>query len=134
MNENLIKDLKEEHTRIAKALNEVVLLGISSKEGQEKLMKAKNMLLQHLQKEDTFLYPKLEEAAKKDDSIKRTLDSYAKDMEGISKAALDFFDKYKDGGEGLEFAKEFGHLFSALSIRIRREETHLYRIYEQLIS
>ncbi len=132
MSGNLIEDLKAEHVRIAKTLNEVVLLGISSQEGQEKLMNAKNMLLQHLNKEDTFLYPKLEQAAKEDSNIRRTLDSFAKDMEGISKAALDFFSKYEGGGKGLEFVKDFGHLFSVLSMRIRREETHLYKVYEQL--
>jgi len=129
---NLIEDLKSEHTKIAEALNEVVHLGIGNHEGQEKLMNAKNMLLLHLQKEDTFLYPKLDQAAQDDEQIKHTLDSFARDMDGISKVALEFFAKYENGGEGIEFAKDFGHLFSALSMRIRREENHLYKIYEDL--
>ncbi|NPA36668.1 MAG: hemerythrin domain-containing protein [Chlorobi bacterium] len=130
--ENLTKTLKEEHKQIAETLNHVVNIGIGSHEGQEELLKAKNMLLQHLKKEDTFLYPRLREAAKDNEKIQHVLDSFAKDMDEISNAALKFFEKYEGGGEGIEFAKDFGHLFSALSLRIRREETHLYKIYEQL--
>jgi len=129
MTNNLIEDLKIEHAKIAKALNEVVSIGIGSEEGREKLMNAKEMLLQHLQKEDKYLYPILEEAAKEDRQIRHTLDSFAKDMEAISKLALDFFEKYEKGGGGLEFAKEFGHLYTSLSMRIRREENYLYKIF-----
>jgi len=129
MTNNLIEDLKIEHAKIAKALNEVVSIGIGSDEGREKLMNAKEMLLQHLQKEDKYLYPILEEAAKEDRQIRHTLDSFAKDMEAISKLALDFFEKYEKGGGGLEFAKEFGHLYTSLSMRIRREENYLYKIF-----
>jgi hemerythrin-like domain-containing protein len=134
MIDNLTKTLKEEHKKIADALNRVVHLGIGTHEGQAELMKAKDLLLSHLQKEDKLLYPVLQKAAKEDSQIKLMLESFAKDMEGISQAALDFFSKYEKGGEGLEFAKDFGHLFSALSLRIRREETRLYRIYEEITS
>jgi len=129
MTNNLIEDLKIEHVKITKALNEVVSIGIGNEEGRQKLMNAKDMLLQHLQKEDEFLYPILEEAAKEDRQIRHTLDSFAKDMEAITKIALDFFEKYEKGGGGLEFAKEFGHLYTSLSMRIRREENYLYKIF-----
>jgi rubrerythrin len=129
---NLIEELKFEHAKITKALNEVVSIGIGTDEGKEKLMKAKTMLLQHLQKEDEHLYPKLEKAAEEDSQIRHTLESFAKDMEAISKFALDFFEKYEKGGEGLEFAKEFGHLYTSLSMRIRREENYLYKIFSEL--
>ena len=132
INNNLTKELKNEHAEIAQALNKVVKLGIGNKEGQKELMNAKSMLLRHLQKEDTFLYPKLAQAAQNDEKIKRSLNSFARDMNGISKAALSFFEKYQNGGKGIEFARDFGHLFSVMSLRIRKEETYLYKLYDNL--
>ena len=82
------------------------------------LLAAKSGLLAHLKKEDTQLYPVLNEAAESDANLKRTLDMLAKDMEGISKAALEFFEKYSEGGSGLEFTKDFGHLYATISLRI----------------
>jgi hemerythrin-like domain-containing protein len=132
MTTNLIEDLKIEHAKIAKALNEVISIGLSNEEGRKKLMDAKEMLMQHLEKEDKYLYPVLEEAAKEDRQIKHTLDSFLKDMEAITKLALDFFEKYEKGGGGLEFANDFGHLYTSLSMRIRREENYLYKIFSTL--
>jgi len=133
INSSLIEELKIEHARITKALNEIITVGIGSQEGREKLMNAKNMLLQHLQKEDTDFYPKLEEAAREDGQIRHTLDSFAKDMEAITKLAMDFFSKYeKEREKGADFAKEFGRLYNSLSLRIRREENYLYKIFNDL--
>ena len=129
----LVNELKAEHQILVKVLGEVKELGISSEEGQQKLMAAKDGLLAHLGKEDAQLYPKLKEKALSDQSLQTTLDTFAKDMEGISKAALDFFDKYHDGGSSIEFAKDFGALFGALGNRIRKEEAILYEEFNKLV-
>lgn len=62
-----------------------------------------------------------------------TLDTYADEMNNISKAALDFFDTYVSGGDGLKFEKDFGHLFGLLASRIRKEEAIIYAKYDELI-
>lgn len=123
---NLIDDLKNEYLQIAAALNRVNELGIYSMEGQKLLLESKKFLLAHLHKEDVEFYPVLEKAAQKNDTLQRMLDSFAKDMDSISKSALDFFEKYSSGGSGLDFARDFGRLFSSLQIRIGREERILY--------
>ncbi|MBI5626215.1 MAG: hemerythrin domain-containing protein [Nitrosomonadales bacterium] len=128
----LIIELKKEHEVIANILGEASKLGITSKEGQMKLMDAKKGLLAHLKKEDDQLYPVLKKAAQNDQNLGRTLDFYAKDMEGISKAAVAFFNKYAQGGSGMEFAKDIGGLFSTLKSRIRKEEDVLYKEYDRL--
>ncbi len=128
----LIRQLKHDHTLITTTLEEVKNLGIGTKQGQEKLLFAKDRLLSHLQKEDQQLYPALETRAKQDPSLKRNLEMYSKDMTGISKTALDFFEKYTFGGSGLEFAKDFGRLSASLSMRIYKEETYLYKTYETI--
>ena len=128
----LIDELKKEHTRITTTLNKVEKIGAFSKKGQEVLLSAKSTLLSHLKKEDEQLYPVLRESAKKDTALKRTLDMFAKDMEKISKSVLEFFDKYSEGGSGMEFAVDYGRFFAALSSRIRREEDILYAKYNEI--
>ncbi len=128
----LVDELKRDHSVIAETLNKVKSLGITSEEGQNTLLTAKSGLLAHLRKEDTQLYPVLNNAAESDATLKQTLVMFAKDMEGISKAALEFFEKYSTGGSGMEFAKDFGSLIAALSQRIGKEENTIYAKYDEL--
>ena len=129
---NLIDELKGEHGAIVNMLNKVRELGIGSKEGQDRLMSAKASLLAHLAKEDQKLYPVLSEGAKKDQHLKGLMETFAMDMDEISKSALEFFNKYAFGGSGVEFAKEFGRLFVVLGSRIQKEESMLYKEYDKL--
>lgn len=129
---DLIDKLKKEHNILVEALDSMTRLGVTSKEGQEKLYSAKEALLAHLNLEDKELYPVLRKAAESDDSVRSTLDIFAKDMEEISKTALSFFSKYSQGGDSLEFAKELGRLIGALKNRIGREEDILYAQFDKL--
>lgn len=128
----LVDELKSEHANLVNVLNEVKKLGITSNEGQQLLKSAKNGLIAHLQKEDRELYPQLRNAAKTDADLERTLRMFAQDMEGITTLALDFFNKYENGGSGIEFAKDFGRLFAMLGNRIGKEENILYAKYNEL--
>ncbi|WDE04368.1 hemerythrin domain-containing protein [Thalassomonas viridans] len=128
----LIKELTAEHVEITMALNKAKQLGIQSPRGREALLAVKKGLLAHLEKEDRLLYPALNRAAQSNSSLKRTLDVFAADMDKVSASALAFFDKYADGGSGIEFAKEFGGLFATLSQRIRKEETILYKKFDEV--
>lgn len=128
----LIDELKREHSQIVDVLNEVKGKDIRLKETQEKLLSAKAGLLTHLKKEDEELYPVLKKSAEKDKNLQQTLDMFAKDMEGISRFALEFFDKYSKGGSGIKFAQDFGRLTATLGGRIRKEENILFAEYEKL--
>ncbi len=129
----LINQLKKEHGQIAEVLGKVNSLGISNPEAQKLLLKAKSGLLAHLKTEDEKLYPVLRKEAESNPQLKRTLDHFAKDMEAISKVALDFFEKYANGGKGFEFGKDFGRLFSSLSNRISKEESIIYQKYNEIM-
>ncbi len=131
---DLVAELKKEHAALIAILGEVKAKGVGSKEGQQKLDLAKKGLLGHLRKEDERLYPALQKAAQGDEKIKRMLDGFAAEMAEVSKAALAFFEKYATGGDGIEFARDFGRLSGALSARIRKEETVLYAEYQRLCS
>jgi hypothetical protein len=128
----LVEELKSDHKVIAATLNKVSGLGISSPEGQKTLLAAKSGLLAHLKKEDGHLYPVLKNAANVDTELKRMLDTFAKDMVVVSMSALEFFDKYARGGDGLTFARDFGRLYATLSQRISREENVLYKKFDEI--
>ena len=131
---DLIETLKKEHQQIIAAITKVNELGIYSEKGQNLLSDSKNVLLAHLHREDTEFYPVLHKAAQTDEALKSTLDHFAKDMYVISKSALTFFEKYSSGGSGLEFARDFGRLFSTLQMRIGMEERILYVEYLKLLN
>ncbi|MBE7413235.1 MAG: hemerythrin domain-containing protein [Leptospiraceae bacterium] len=125
----LIDDLKKKHVELANIFLKIKELGISSKEGQEKLLSAKEELLAHLKYEDEHLYPFLRKEAEKDGGLRNLLETFAKDMDRISKSALDFFAKYSNGGSTSEFAKEIVILMSSISKRNKLEEHFLYPEY-----
>jgi len=127
----LIDKFKNDHKTLVSVLEDVRRLGVTP-EGLNKLKGAKAALVAHLKHEDTDLYPTLRKAAAADAALKTMLDTFAKEMEGITKFALDFFAKYENGGNGVEFAKDFGKLLGELGNRIRREETLLYEAYEKV--
>ncbi len=127
----LVQELKQDHEKLAQVLSAALSKG-PTKEGLQLLTTSKAALLAHLKKEDTFLYPELKKAALNDKNLKMTLDSFASDMEKVSKAAIDFFNKWEKGGDGIEFAKDVGTLISVLRSRIHREESNLYPEFDRV--
>ncbi|OBQ46627.1 hemerythrin domain-containing protein [Halodesulfovibrio spirochaetisodalis] len=128
----LIRTLVAEHGKILSAFGEVEKLGISSEEGQRKLLSIKGALVSHLEKEDKELYPVLKKEGEADATLNRLLNMYLSEMDKITADVLQFFEKYANGGSGLEFAKDYGRLMGILSSRMRKEETTLYKKYEAL--
>ncbi|MDD9877981.1 MAG: hemerythrin domain-containing protein [Magnetovibrio sp.] len=128
----LVDALKAEHANIARILGRVVELGIETEEGRKTLMAAKTGLLAHLEREDKHLYPVLLEAARDDDIIADALGFLHEDIVGVSEAALRFFDKYGDGPPGDEFADDFQALAGALTQRIQKEESVIYKMAENI--
>ena len=128
----LIEELKREHSEIVAMLNEVEGLEILSKEGQSKLMPAKERFLTHLKKEDEQFYPVLRKDAENNKQLESALDLCALDMENVPRIALEFFDKYYGGVIDEDFQREFERFFAAINKRIEAEEDILYDEYESM--
>jgi hypothetical protein len=60
----MIESSKREHSEILDVLNKIDKLGVSSKEGQETLLLAKELIFTHMDKENREFYPKIKEAKK----------------------------------------------------------------------
>jgi hypothetical protein len=130
----LVAKLKQDHNIIVAALAELKSMGATHPDFTKKLLKAKAALLSHLKLEDAELYPALQKAAETDLKVRATLEVLAIDLAGIAKAAMQFFDKYEKVAPPNEFLKDFSDLHSALALRIRREESTLYTLFDELES
>jgi iron-sulfur cluster repair protein YtfE (RIC family) len=133
MNSRLIEELKQDHIVIKEVVEKIGRVGIFSDEGQKTLLISKSELLKHLEREDKELYPVLYREAESNETLKQTLNLFASEMDKISQAAMEFFEKYSHKDTGLDFAKDFGRLTAMLTTRIRREENIIYREYDKLM-
>ena len=128
----LIEEFKREHSEIVAILNEAKELGILSKEGQVKLMSVKASLLEHLWNENERLYSVLWKEAEREKDLKELLDLFAIGMEGVSKIAQRFFDKFYEGTLDKNFQNEFEEFYAAINKRIKNEEEILYNEFEKI--
>lgn len=122
----LIRELRSDHARMLATLDRIKAAGVTSEEGQRLLREGKDLLLTHLRKEDERFYPVLHRAAQEDPALRRRLEAFAEDMREVSRNAIDFFDRYAQGGSGLGFARDFGRLYATLRQRQEKEERLLY--------
>ncbi|MCP4700383.1 MAG: hemerythrin domain-containing protein [Gammaproteobacteria bacterium] len=127
----LIEELKAEHTVIIDMFSGLKSLDVMTKEGQIKLLEVKTVFFAHIRKEETKLYPVAKNAAKGDEAFKRKLARIEREEAETSRCALDFFEKYSDGGSKTEFAKESARLYRMIVHRIRNEESTLFKVYKK---
>ena len=123
----LIEELKSEHKDILDILDQAKIQGIASRAGQEKLISARDLLTAHIRKEDEKYYPELRRAAGNNEDLKIIMDYFVRDMEDVSKKAMQLFDKYAHGGDEEAFAGEIKLLYMMLKDRIRTEEETLFK-------
>ncbi|OSS41794.1 Hemerythrin HHE cation binding domain protein [Desulfurella amilsii] len=126
----LIDELLQEHKKLFSLLDE--LRNIGRKEVKEKLFESKNLFLSHLDKEDRLLYSKFDEAKNLGVNVEENVLKFKKEMEDISKDVVNFFDTYKAGiADNIQFAGDFGKIYSMIKIRMTKEEIQLYPVYEK---
>jgi len=130
----LISELKQEHNEIANLFNTIVKLGATSNKGLDIVKKSKIKLLEHLEKEDKYLYPPLYEKAQKDVLLRNTLKNFGEELEVVTQSVLNFYSKYSNlrSINKQEFIEDMSALNISLKGRIMKEEYSLYRAYEKL--
>jgi hypothetical protein len=134
---SLTKKLKNEHVQIVDALRGIqsnIIKGSSNSEFNlgKSVVAAKAALFAHLKHEEVELYPVLRKAAETDEEIRTTLKVLASNMEGVAKAAVEFFDKHESGSDPKACLADLAKLMAALGTRVRREEESLYSIYDRV--
>jgi hypothetical protein len=128
----LLEELKNDHRIILDILDQIKIVGISSKVGQVKLLSAKALLIAHMKKEDEDFYSAFQKAAETNDALKRTVAYFIEDMESVSEKALRVFDKLALAASDEDIAGDLKLLYVTLKDRIRIEEDILFKKYERL--
>lgn len=125
----LIDTLKNQHSKILSTLKSAQDLKINTPEGRELLINGKDLILNHLEKEDLELYPKLSE----NEETKQISHSFSGDMKKLIPLVLDFFEKAENNDYSIETAALLGKVYANLKFRIEMEEKILYPAYEEII-
>jgi hypothetical protein len=115
----LVETLKKQHTAIIETLAKAKTSGLVTAEGYQHLSVAN---------------PRLKQLAETDPNLHSTLDLFARDMERVTALAIQFFDKYDKVSTNNDFIQDVGTLIALLNFRISREETLLYKEYENRIA
>jgi len=123
----LIPSLLHDHAQMRELLESVRRQGISTAEGQRLLRRARQLIVAHLQREDTLLYPALRGC----EDTQALADTYASEMQELSREILAFFDGMEGEHDELVFARGFGKVLGALNKRWTREEVRLYPAYDR---
>ncbi|SDD10792.1 hemerythrin domain-containing protein [Paraburkholderia lycopersici] len=123
---SIVTTLKHEHQEIFKLLEKVQTLGLSD-EGRKYLKQARSLVVGHLAREDSKLYPQM--LAR--DQTRELAASFASEMKNISKETLSFFDALERGESGLDFARQMGGAIAHLRQRMTREEVRLYPAFDR---
>lgn len=129
---DLVRSLKREHEQLKDLLDRVKILGIGTEEGRRTLRAARQVFLDHIAHEDREFYPAFLAVSAGKPDAERMAAQFAAEMTAVSKEILAFFDRYKNGGSGLEYARDFGRLSAALFLRWSKEESILYTRYAEL--
>lgn len=128
----LVETLKQEHANIGKIMGMVQDHGIGTEAGRRALLSAKIGLLSHLSREDGHLYPALAKPAEDDPLIADALDFFLEDIAVDSEKALRFFEKYESADSEADFSTDFEELVGLLTQRVRKEESVIFKMYDQL--
>ena len=132
---NLIERFKNEHKKILEIFRHIKQVRINDPSSVKIILSAKNIFLNHLEKEDELLYPLLKQQNIKDADKIEIIDYYIAEMVNASKHVTEFFNQYDsvsvDKNQEV-FLKDFDKIFSLLVNRIEREETELFILCNQI--
>jgi len=128
----IVSRLKHDHAELRAVLERVRQEGIGTETGRQTLLAARALFVDHIQREDREFYPDFKRLAHDRGAQAETADHFADEMGDLGGQVLGFFDKYKDGGSGMEFARDFGRMHAMLNARLRKEEGILYAKFEEM--
>ena len=127
-----IDSLREEHTAIKESLIKISAMDLSSKEARLQLLIIKEVFINHLQKEDDEMYPRLKAASSSDEQLMSILKYMEDEIKLISQFVFIFFDKFSKKATPAGFDREFSLICSTLIKRIEKEEEVFFPEYEKI--
>lgn len=137
MKPQLIQQLENEHQAIIKYLDDLKTPYSQIKTKQDSFLAMKNLLLKHLDKENTELYPIL----LKNEKTSIIARSFSSGMTTLAEEIMKFINEYENDFSpkttesqhtGFEYAKQLGRITGLLKNRISNEEKVLYAEYANI--
>ena len=129
---DIVKQLKSEHAHIVNAFKEIRDMGSLSKAALIRLLKARDLLISHIEREDKELYPALRKVAEQDPKVKATLDKLEREMVIVSRVVSQFFNTCKKEGHSLALEGSVPLLCTTVLNRIEKEERLLLPLYARV--
>lgn len=131
----LLENYLEQHRSVRKSISEIDDL-VRKRKIEETasdiatgISRVAGMLKVHLASEDRYLYPELQKH--ESHHVKRMAEDYQKEMGGFIHTFTEFKDKYNTRGKllanSVHFENEYREVAQKLELRIRKEESELYR-------
>jgi len=127
-----IEELRKEHTEIRDSLLQISNMDLFSEEARSRLIEVRDLLVEHLQKEDQEMYPRLKEASLEDEHFQDILNYLEGEIKLISQFVFIFFDKYSKKSSPAGIEREFNLISSTLIKRIEKEEEFFFPKYERM--
>lgn len=131
--QTLTDALRQQHRRIeelAAAVTAAVLEHDASRT-MTQLLLFRDAVLEHLQLEDTELYPRLLDAVGARSMHGRVVKSYATNMQRITESVKEFLGRQRAPLQLATFEREWRDVMQMLTSRIQSEERVLYPMYDQ---
>lgn len=125
----LIDELKEEHKALFKLISKIKSSTGNPASRSGLLLELKTLIMEHLKKEDSRLYPVLNNSD--DEKVKKISYNFTRGMERISTIIIRFFQKHERNPDDMRFSSDFSKIIQLLKIRIEREEKILFRLYKR---
>lgn len=129
---HLVKNLRNDHRVIAAIFNKSKNPELSIEEKAAFLLTAKTLLFEHIQKEDEELYPKLREASTAENHASEMADEFVSGMEKLGEIVTEFFDQNMDDLNDLHRNPDYSKIMKLLELRIKKEESTLYNLYDKV--
>ncbi len=129
-----IQILKKEHERIISTLKACSSAGRDPSNSQKQLIILHDMLMEHLDREDTMVYSRLREAASGNKRVLALIDSFDDDLLELTVAAKQFFSiSATDSKRRMDHIRDYGTFFIMLKEQLEREESVLFPEYEKVV-
>ena len=116
-----IDSLREEHAEIKESLMKISAMDLWSKEARLQLLKIQEVFINHLQKEDDEMYPRLKAASSSDEQLMSILKYMEDEIKLISQFVFIFFDKFSQKATPVGFDREFSPRTIPIRSRWARE-------------
>ena len=129
----LVSSLTDEHTSVLELFANVRDAGLGTAASNALLACAGKALQASIHREETDLFPALHRVGVPE-SLRSRVRHSMESLGQLKVQAAEFLGRWSAGGEGLDFARDFGGLVGALQFRMRMDETYLYAPFKQLLT